>query len=282
MKDFRGHTAVITGAANGIGAAMAEQLAAEGCRLALMDIEEASLAALAERLTAGGAEVLARSFDVADGAAFNRFAADVLGRFGTVNLVVANAGVTTVGRPAAALSLNDWHWVLGTNIFGVVHAVQAFLPALMAQPDSHIAITASGVCSFTGVALNAPYCASKAAVISYAETLYRELAMANPPVGVTAICPGTTLATFQDSDRRRPAHLPDLSESDPVPPGFREMLAKIRADGLTSEEVARQSLEAIRENRFYVITHPENGPIAAARGNDAAAARNPSLGLPAA
>lgn len=282
MRDFRGRTAVITGAANGIGAAMAEQLADEGCALALMDIETESLDALRAKLEARGATVMARSFDVADWDAFDGFAKDVLARFGAVHLVVANAGVTTVGRPAGALSINDWRWVLGTNIYGVVHAVQAFLPALMAQPDSHIAITASGVCSFTGVALNAPYCASKAAVISYAETLYRELSQANPPVGVTAICPGTTIATFQNSDLRRPAHLPDLSETDPSPPGFREMLAKIRADGLTSEDVARQSLDAIRENRFYVITHPENGPIAAARGNDAAAARNPSVGLPAA
>jgi len=282
MKDFQGRVAVITGAANGIGAAMAEQLAGEGCRLALMDIESDSLEALRARLAAAGADVLARSFDVADWDAFDAFARDVLAHFGTVNLVVANAGVTTVGRPAAALSVNDWRWVLGTNVYGIVHAVQAFLPTLMGQPDSHIAITASGVCSFTGVALNGPYCASKAAAISYAETLYRELAMANPPVGVTAICPGTTIATFQNSDQRRPAHLPDLSESDPTPPGFGEMLAKIRADGLTSQEVARQSIDAIRENRFYVITHPENGPIAAARGNDAAAARNPSVGLPAA
>ncbi|WP_374648772.1 SDR family NAD(P)-dependent oxidoreductase [Rhizorhabdus sp.] len=280
MKDFKGRVAVITGAANGIGRALAEQLAAEGARLALMDIEADTLETLRAELSGRGADVFARAFDIGDFEASEAFARDVLSHFGTVNLVIANAGVTTVGRPAVTLSINDWRWVLGTNLFGVIHAIQPFLPTLMGQEGSHIAITASGVCSFTGVALNGPYCASKAAAISYAETLYRELAAANPPVGVTAICPGTTLATFQRSEERRPAHLPDLAETDPIPPVFREMLAKIRADGLTSDEVARQSIEAIRENRFYVITHPENGHIAAARGNDAAAARNPSIGLP--
>jgi NAD(P)-dependent dehydrogenase (short-subunit alcohol dehydrogenase family) len=275
LTDLKGRTAVVTGAANGIGLGLAEALAQAGCKLVLVDIEADTLETVAGRLRRAGSEVMAVTADVASWDQVQELAAETKVRFGGVDLVCANAGVTLVGRPVAALSMNDWNWVIGTNLFGVIHTVQAFLPLLREADEAHIVITASGVCSFMGVALNAPYCASKAAILSYAETLYREMKTSGSPIGVTALCPGAVSATLNLSERRRPANLPDLCETDLAPPGFRENLEKMRNEGLKPASVAQSCLAAIREDRFYVITHPENGDMVEARGKDARAGRNP-------
>ena len=275
MQDFEGKVAVVTGAANGIGLALAESLAGAGCKLVLADVEADSLDAAAERLGRGGTEVVAVPTDVASRDAVLALATATEAAFGGAELVFANAGVSMVGRPFAALSMNDWDWVLGVNLYGVIHTVQAFMPILQRAQEAHFILTASGVCSFMGVPLNAPYCASKAAVISFAETMYREFAAAKSHIGVSALCPGAVMATLDRSEIRRPARHPDLSESDPTPPGFREYLQAIRTEGLATAEVARMTLDGIREKRFYIMTHQENGAMVEARGLDAQAGRNP-------
>jgi NAD(P)-dependent dehydrogenase (short-subunit alcohol dehydrogenase family) len=278
MKDLNGKVAVVTGAANGIGLGLAEALADQGCSLVLLDVETDALAAVAARL-GGRTEVLSQTVDVADAARVQAAAAATRERFGGAQLLFANAGVTMTGRPTAAMSMNDWQWVVGANLFGVIHSVNAFLPLLNTASEAHIVITASGICSFAGIPLNAPYCATKAAVLSYAESLYHEHKLFGSTVGVSALCPGTVPGTLAESERRRPAHLPDLCETDPAPPGVRERLAAIRDEGLPVAEVARMTLDAIREDRFYVITHPENGDIVEARGKNARAGRNPEIAL---
>lgn len=277
MQDFKGRVAVITGAANGIGLGLAEALAAEGCKLVLADIETEALEAVAARLRTT-TEAIAVPCDVAHYDQVEALAKATEDAFGGAQLVFANAGVTTVGRPTAALSMNDWSWILGTNLFGVIHTVQAFMPMLKREHEAAMVITASGVCAFMGVPLNAPYCASKAAVISYAETLYREHTLAKSPVGIHALCPGAVIATLHRSEDRRPASLPDLCETDPAPPGFRQQLEAIRGDGLTAAQVAQMTLEGIRAGKLYIMTHPENAHMVEARGLDASAGRNPQMG----
>lgn len=277
MENLNGRVAVVTGAANGIGAALARALAGEGCKLVLVDVdvERPQLDKIAEELRAGGSDVLAEVADVASWDAMQALARKTEEHFGGAHLIFANAGVTVVGRPITAMSMNDWNWVLGVNLFGVIHTVHAFLPQLQKADDAQIVITASGVCSFMGVGLNAPYCASKAAVISFAESLYRELATTKSHIHVTTLCPGAIPATLSDSEKRRPAHLPDLCETDPSPPGFRDMLKKIRDDGLPAAEGARICLDAVKTNQFYAMTHSDAAVMIEARGKDAVARRNP-------
>lgn len=277
MERLEGRVAVVTGAANGIGAALSRALADAGCRLVLLDVEQDRLDGLAGELVGRGAEVLAKVTDVASWEAMEAAAVATRERFGGAHLIFANAGVTMVGRPVSAMSMNDWNWVLGTNLNGVLHTVHAFLPQLQDADDAHIVITASGVCSFMGVGGNAPYCASKAAVLSFAESLFREMAAAKSHIHVTALCPGAVPATLNESERRRPAHLPDLCEGDPTPPGFREMLAKIRNEGLPASEAARICLEAVLANQFYAMTHSDAAAMIEARGQDAVARRNPQV-----
>tara|TARA_R110000868_G_scaffold86449_6_gene242462 strand:+ start:1616 stop:2455 length:840 start_codon:yes stop_codon:yes gene_type:complete len=279
MERLEGRVAVITGGANGIGAALARGLAGEGCKLVLVDveIERPALDAIAKELRANGTQVMAEAADVASWDAMQALATKVQEEFGGTQLVVANAGVTLVGRPMAMMSMNDWNWVLGVNLFGVIHTVQAFMPQLVAANDAQVVITASGVCSFMGVGGNGPYCASKAAVISYAESLYRELAAAKSHIHVTALCPGAVPATLGDSEKRRPATLPDLLEVDPAPPGFREMLKKMRDDGLPPQDAAQICIDAIKTNQFYAMTHSDAADWIKARGEDAVARRNPNV-----
>ena len=263
MRQMTGRVAVVTGAAHGIGLALAQALAAEGCRLVLADIESAALIAAADRLRANGVEILAMPGDVSREADLEALAAVTLDAYGAVHILCANAGVTLAGRPMSGLSAADWRWIFDVNVMGVVNTLTPFLPILKAQDEAHVMVTASGVGSFTGSALNAPYSASKAAVLSLTESLYRELRTEAPHVGVSALCPGAVATTLRASERRRPG-----ASSEPGP-------APVREHGLPAAAVAHMAMAAIRDNRFWVMTHPEHGDILEARGRAARQGHDP-------
>ncbi|MDB5432681.1 MAG: short-chain alcohol dehydrogenase [Caulobacter sp.] len=264
MRQLAERVAVITGAAHGIGLALAEAFAAEGCRLVLADLEAHPLEAAAGRLRAAGAQVLAMPTDVTREGDLQALSAITIDTFGAAHILCANAGVTLAGRPISALAAADWRWILDVNVMGAVHALNAFLPILKAQDEAHVMVTASGVGSFTGSAFNAPYSASKAAVLSLTESLYRELRTEAPHVGVTALCPGAVATTLRASERRRPGAARPADA------------ATAREHGLRASAVADMALAAIRETRFWAITHPEDGDILEQRGRDARAGRDPS------
>jgi NAD(P)-dependent dehydrogenase (short-subunit alcohol dehydrogenase family) len=264
MRTISGRVVVITGAAHGIGRALAETFAAEGCRLVLTDVEAPALSAAAARLAAGGAEVLALAGDVSREGDLMALAEAARARFGDAHILCANAGVTLAGRSMADLTAADWRWILDVNVMGVIHTLTAFLPMLKAADEGHVMVTCSGVGSFTGSAFNAPYSASKAAVLSLTESLFRELKTQAPGVGVSALCPGAVATTLRASDRRRPGA------------GVAEEPAAVREHGLPASVVADMALTAIRERRFWVITHPEEGELLEARGKSARAGCDPA------
>jgi len=272
MELTQGQTAVVTGAASGIGLALARELVGAGLQVVLADVEEGPLRAAVAELGAGGAAVLGVPTDVSDGAQVDALARQVVDAFGPVHLLCNNAGVGGGGL-IAELGEADWAWVLGVNLWGVIHGLRAFLPGMLAhgQP-AHVVNTAS-VLGLITAPFTGPYAASKFAVEAITETLFHELAMTGSPVGVSVLCPGWVRTRIAESDRNRPAGM--APRSGPL----RDGLAEVVSHGMPPELVARAVLEAVRERRFYVLTHPEITVNIEARLQGIVSGTNPELHL---
>jgi len=186
VKRLSGRVAVITGAASGIGRALALELAGRGCALALCDLNEAGLRESADRARAAGAKVSTHVVDVADRARMERLPAEVLREHGHVHVVVNNAGVSVIGA-LADQSLDDFAWLMGINFWGVVYGAKLFLPALLAEDEGHI-VNLSSMFGFVGIPGQISYCSAKYAVRGFSETLMSELS--GTRVGVTCVHPG--------------------------------------------------------------------------------------------
>ena len=263
MELIDGSVAVITGAASGIGAELGRAFADAGCSVVLADVDAAPLDALAAGIDG---DVLTVVTDVSSPDELERLADAAFDRFGAVHVVCNNAGVSTF-NPIAAQTLDDWRWVLGVNLWGVVHGVQAFLPRLLAQGlPARIVNTSSLAGLASGLPSLGPYNVSKVGVVALSETLRMELDMAGSPVGVSVLCPGSTPTRILDSDRNRPAALgtetrvPDGDMMrDAVRSGFDEPGAR------TAAEVAADVLDAVRTDRFWIITSGEMRDLVSSR-----------------
>lgn len=252
MTDIKGRTAVVTGGASGIGRGIAEQLIAEGARVAIADIDEVRAHAVAEEIGAVGFRV-----DVADAASMQKLADDVIAEFGGVDIVVNNAGVGPAGR-IVDLSLDDWKWISDVNFFGVVHGVHAFLPHLRSNPrGGHIVNTAS-MSVFLPLEGLGPYAASKMAVYGLSQVLAAELESDGIPVRVTVLPPGPVRTNIKESLKHRPegqvGGLVDVNLQDDA------AADSVGRDGLRwidPIDAGRIVTRAIRNDDFLAITHPE-------------------------
>jgi NAD(P)-dependent dehydrogenase (short-subunit alcohol dehydrogenase family) len=277
VEELAGKVAVVTGAASGIGLALSRALSAEGMKVVLADIEDAALDAAVAGFP-DGAEVLAVHCDVSDPAAVDALRDAAVERFGTVHVVANNAGVST-GGPVWSHTPEDWEWVLGVNLYGVVNGVRSFAPLLIEQGEGHIVNTASmaGLSSppFMGV-----YNVSKHAVVTLSETLFGDLALAGAEgVGVSVLCPGWVQTRIHEAARNRP----DAPEEDPdgAAAGFAEVAAALIASGLEPDDVAQLVVDAIRTRRFYILTHPEWKPMISGRVEHILSESDPIIaGLP--
>jgi NAD(P)-dependent dehydrogenase (short-subunit alcohol dehydrogenase family) len=261
MEDLAGRVAVVTGAASGIGRALAERWAAEGMRVVMADIEKEPLSEAADALRYKGSEVLAVPTDVSDATQVDALAQAAVDAYGGVHLLCNNAGVGA-GGPVAQLGNDDWEWVLGVNLWGVIHGLSAFLPGMLASgEEGHIVNTAS-VAGLLGAPWMGAYAASKYAVVGISECLYHELATTR--VGVSVLCPAWVNTNIATSYRNRPAHLGGgLPENEGGP--MTEVVAQLLAAGLAPEKVADHVAEAVRRRRFWVLTHPDVLPAIEAR-----------------
>jgi NAD(P)-dependent dehydrogenase (short-subunit alcohol dehydrogenase family) len=277
MKDLNDKVAVITGGASGMGLAFAHRFAAAGMKVAIGDIEEPALEAAVAELVASGAEVFGSRCDVTDIDSFRRFAADAEEAFGPAHVVCLNAGVAGGGE-MVDLTLSDWNWVLGVNLWGVVHGLDIYLKGLVARNEGHVVVTASvaGHTSFPGIG---PYNASKHAVSAIAETLHNELVVAGSNVGVTSLCPGFVATGIFDSGRNRPEHLLDALAELPSEEQLerRQMIQEWMAQNAKDPtEVADLIHDAVLEQTFWVFTDPDHIESIERRHEEIRGRRNPS------
>jgi NAD(P)-dependent dehydrogenase (short-subunit alcohol dehydrogenase family) len=255
VDDFEGKVAVITGGASGIGLAMAETFGAAGMKLVVADVQADALARAVEGLKAKGFEAIGVRTDVAKFSEVEALAQATLDAYGKVHLLVNNAGVSITG-PIWELSLDDWRWIYDVNVWGVVHGIKAFTPILRAQGEpAHIVNTASEA-GFIGIGEHAPYASSKAAVISISLSLYFELTACNTGIGASVVCPGFVDTQIHRSWRNRPEGDQPWSDREFATEARRQGADAFQARGAPPEDVAKATLEAVREGRFYVFNTP--------------------------
>ncbi|RPH42469.1 MAG: SDR family oxidoreductase [Burkholderiales bacterium] len=276
MKDFSGKVAVITGAGSGFGREFARIGAKLGMRLALADVQADALAATVAELAGQGAQVIGEVVDVSKAEDMERLAARTLDAFGGVHLLFNNAGVA-VGGLAWESSVRDWEWVLGVNVWGVIHGVRVFTPIMLAQGgEGHIVNTAS-VAGLVNPQMMAVYNVSKHAVVSLSETLHHDLKLVGSAVGVSVLCPAFVPTGINASDRNRPVDLANDAPPTASQAALKAQLDKAVTSGkITAPQVAEMTFEAIREARFYVITHDKMMPSIELRLQDVVQRRNPS------
>ena len=254
MEQLRDRVAVVTGAANGIGRALAGELVEEGMRVVLADVEVASLESAAEELRSRGGEVLAVATDVADRQAVEALAAAALDRFGAVHLLCNNAAVAGQFGRIWATSLQEWDWIFSVNVMGVVHGLHTFVPILLEQEEAHILNTGSAAC-FEALPGFGVYAASKHAVLGLSEALRRELCASGANVGVTVGMPaGVAKTTLMTSERNWPARLGPLppADDDDLPVGLRQAFYGMIAEGNDPALCARALVDGVKRNDYLV------------------------------
>ncbi|MGB8260575.1 MAG: SDR family NAD(P)-dependent oxidoreductase [Terracidiphilus sp.] len=257
MKEFAGKVAVVTGAASGIGRGIARRCVDEGMKVVLADVEAAALEETGAELEARGGTVTCVRTDVSNLAEVEVLARRTLEAFGGVHLLVNNAGVAAGGAPWEA-SWKDWEWVIGVNLWGVIHGVKVFTPLMLEQKTECHIVNTSSAAGLTVGGFSAPYSVTKHAVVALSESLYLALQQRKALVGVSVLCPGMVSTSIGDAERNRPAEL--ANETRPQSPemqagraAFHALLAK----GMPPEQVAGMVFEAIRGEQFYILTHPE-------------------------
>ena len=288
MKEFRDKVAVITGAASGIGRGLAERCAQERMKVVLADVEEEALGLTDADLKAGGASTLAVLADVSKAADVAALAHKTLDAFGAVHLLCNNAGVGA-GPSIWESTLADWQWVIGVNLWGVIHGVHTFVPIMLEQgTECHVVNTASaaGLVSGPGQGI---YKVTKHAVVSLSETLFHELALTGADVGVSVLCPGLVDTNVLDAERNRPPELqndPPVEEAIGASPEAQAFLQAFRSAlraSMSPRQVAGIVFDAVREKKFYILANAEPfKPSIEARMDDIVQERNPSRMTPGA
>ncbi len=279
MKTFTGRVAVVTGAASGLGRELALRCGREGMKVALADVDEAALARVEAELKAAGAEAISVRCDVSSGADVEALAARTLEAFGAVHLVCNNAGIAPLGV-VWENTVADWQWTLGVNVWGVIHGVRVFTPILLRQGDEgHIVNTASvaGLIAPPGMGM---YNVSKHAVVALTETLHHDLAARCARVKCSVVCPAYFPSAITESERTRPAALrEERAQTDEDRAREANMRKAVQSGRLSAADIAARVLEAVREERFYVLTHPRILPAVEARMRDILEGRNPGSPL---
>jgi NAD(P)-dependent dehydrogenase (short-subunit alcohol dehydrogenase family) len=260
MKEFKGKVAVVTGAASGIGRAIAERLAAEGMKVVLADIEEEALAKAESEMNAEGATVIAVRTDVSKAEDVEALAKKTVDAFGAVHVLCNNAGVGPVIGASWELTEADWQWVLGVNLWGALHGIRVFLPVMLKQDsEGHIVNTAS-MAGLLSAPWGATYGVAKHGIVTLSESLHRELAMIGAKVKVSVLCPGWVKTQLMDGDRNRPAALqnePGQETTAPQATLFDQAVRQLITNGTDPREIGDLVLNAIRDEKFYILPHPE-------------------------
>ncbi len=254
MDSFEGKVAVITGAAGGLGLALARQCADRGMRLVLADLDAAALEAAVARF--GGPErCLARPTDVTRADEVEALARAAEERFGAVHLLFNNAGVG-VSKTIAETTANDWRWVLGVNLWGVLHGIAAFLPGMAAHGGEGRIVNTASAAGFLSEPCMGAYSVSKHAVVVVSETLRKELELERSRIGVTVLGPAFFPTGIIQAERSRPPELASPPPASALALAAQARLEKAVLSGrLGADEIAARALDAVQARAFYVFTH---------------------------
>jgi NAD(P)-dependent dehydrogenase (short-subunit alcohol dehydrogenase family) len=247
MDTLQDRVAVITGGASGIGRALCRRFAGAGARVIVADVDDAGMESTVAAVRQAGGEAIMVRTDVSRLPDVHALADRAFKEWGSVHVLCNNAGVSVHGGLESATH-RDWEWVIGVNLWGVIHGIESFVPRMIAQGvPGHIVNTASmaGLIASQGLGI---YNTTKYAVVGLSETLQKDLRPYN--IGVSVLCPMGVETAIRDSERNRPAHL-----RNPERQGGSEVTLIGRT--LTPEHVAERVLRAVIANRLYVITHEE-------------------------
>lgn len=276
MQDLKGKVAVVTGAASGFGRELALLCAAEGMKLTLCDLDENNLEATRALLPAATETLLMRC-NVSKAGEVEQVAVKTWERYGAAHLLFNNAGVAVAG-PTWTTTLEDWEWVLGVNLMGVVHGVRSFVPRMIeGKQPAHVVNTAS-VAGLTSVPASSVYCVSKHGVVTLSECLHHELQLMKHPIGVSVLCPAFVNTGIADSGRTRPA---ELAATNPLAKPFEDRVKEATRRGrLSAADVAKITLDAVKRGDFYILTHPRIKGTIEMRMRDILDDRLPSNPMP--
>ena len=277
MKDLNGKVAVITGGASGLGKAFAEKFGSAGMKLALADVEVPVLEETVANLRSTGIDAIGIPCDVSDAESVKNFSDSVFSEFGAAHLLCLNAGVAATG-PIVESSLEEWKWVLGVNLYGIIHGLDVFLPQLVQQNEGHVVMTAS-IAGHTSFANMASYNASKHATVTIAETLFAEMKEAKLDVGVSCLCPGFVATNIFTSDRNKPE---EVQTALAEPPSEEEVTQReaalewLRANALQPGFVADLVHDAVVEKKFWIFTEESHTHAVKARHSEIQERRDPT------
>ena len=253
MKEFKGKVAVVTGAASGIGLALSERFAAEGMKVVMADIEERALFEAGEKMRASGAAALQVVTDVSKPEDVDELARKTIDNFGGVHILCNNAGVFR-GGTSWEMPREDYAWMLGVNLFGVIHGIRSFMPILINQGvEAHIVNTSSSTGLFC-TPYTAAYCLSKHAILVLSECLYHELTLSGSKIKVSVLLPTAVATNISNAERNRqdrfkPAHTGSSEMADVIAAATTDSINK----GIAPATVADLVMRAIREERFYIL-----------------------------
>ena len=278
MSEWQGKVAVITGGASGIGRAMAERFAEEGMKIVLADVEIEALHKAEAEMQSDGAEVLAVRCDVSSAHDVKALAQKAVDAFDSVHILCNNAGVGMTGN-SWEIDLEDWEWVLGVNLWGVIYGIHYFMPIMLKSGTPCHIVNTSSMAGLTSGLNMSPYYVSKHGVVAISENLHKELVTQEADVHVSVLCPGFVDTKIHESDRNRPSGpigSDDLTETDAA---FKEIMESMLKEGLPPKEVAQMVFEAIQTRQFYILPHAHLKDQIKIRMHDILEQRDPTISL---
>ena len=253
MKEFEGKTAVITGAASGIGYALAERFAVEKMNVVLADIEQDALDAAVAKISDLGVEAVGIAVDVMDKNSVQSLAKKSIDAFGNIHILCNNAGVAppAIDEPIWDHEQNAWDWVMGVNFYGVLYGLQSFVPHMLEHKEEGHVLNTVSLAGILG--LEGSYGVSKFATLALSEGLFQSLKKINSKIGASALCPGFVATNIIESERNRPESLTTEKKSNFL---MKQLASAVLKRGKKPSEIADRTIEGIQAGSFYILPHP--------------------------